>query len=568
MMDNSELERIIFGIKDELFSGGFLVAEPYPDYRLIYASPAMLAALGYDDLDELSTALSGSCTALLHPMDAARMMCGCSRCHGTDFRTHETTCRVLKKDGSFVRVTQRSRHITLSSGEDAIFASYSFMYNCDCDCDASAPHRARVADILPKESRQREAMLRALQAGEAASRAKAVFLSQMTRNIRTPLSAILELSEGAIDELDDKEKLAARLTGINLTGSFLLEVFDEIIDMSSIEGGRLRLAPDVYSYNMFSEYICDMTHPLCTQRHISFKWINDIPGPDIYVDIERFNQIFENILSNAIKYTPPGGSITFETANRRIEDGELGCDFIVSDTGVGMSHEFQKRMFAPFECDPSVTENVGTGLGLSITKQLVELMGGTIDVKSELGRGTTVRIHLSVPLAEGAEKLPSPFHSDAQAERNAARIAADGCGAHILVAEAERLEREIMRRMLEKSNYSVSCASNGAEAVAAFSSSDECFYSAILMDVRMPGLDGLDGLAAARAIRSLPRRDAKRIPIIAMATDAFGEDEREAREAGMNAYLVKPAEPAELFSALTRLTDGWLFQPTNMYKPT
>ena len=263
-------------------------------------------------------------------------------------------------------------------------------------------------------------------------------------------------------------------------------------------------------------------------------------------DKVRLNQIFFNIFSNAVKYTKQGGSISYREENVQIADNVITSDFIVSDTGIGMSKEFQEHMFQPFaqENNEFTAQVQGTGLGLSITKSLVELMGGNIHIDSELGKGTTITVTLSFEMAvEGDADERKKKQRKELSEANLAHR-------RILLVEDHPLNTEIAKRLLEKKGIIVFTADHGKNGVEKFASSDVYFFDAILMDIRMPVMDGLE---ATREIRQLDRPDAGSIPIIAMTANAYEEDVQLSREAGMDGHLSKPIQPDQLFQTLSEM---------------
>ncbi len=382
-----------------------------------------------------------------------------------------------------------------------------------------------------------------------ATNAKSEFLSNMSHDIRTPMTAILNLTDLSLEELEQPELLKEDLNKIKVSGHYLLGLLNDVLDMSRIESGRMTLSPSVYTHSDFISYMDSMTLPLCKQRGIRFSWDKGTTGYDVYVDITRFNQIFYNLLSNAIKYTPEGGSVSLLVKNNQVEDGVLTCDFVIQDTGIGMSEEFQKKLFTPFERAENVNAYAGTGLGLSITKQIVELMHGSIRIDSALGKGTTVTLRLPMPLA--TEEQRRALHQ--AAAENASEPKEKERVARILLAEDHQLNQEIITRLLKKKSYEVQCTADGAQALAAFEDSEIGCFAAIVMDIRMPVMDGL---AATRAIRALERPDAKTIPIIAMSANAYDEDVKKSLEAGMNAHLSKPIEPEKLYDTLEKLIEN------------
>lgn len=384
-----------------------------------------------------------------------------------------------------------------------------------------------------------------------ATNAKSEFLSNMSHDIRTPMMAILNLTDLSLEEMDQPEQLKEDLTRIKMSGHYLLGLINDVLDMSRIESGKMTLNPSVYTHADFVRYMDSMTTPLCKQRKIHFTWDKGSTGYDVYVDITRFNQVFYNLLSNAIKYTPEGGSVSLLVTNNHVKDGVLYCDFVFRDTGIGMSAEFQKKLFTPFERAENVNAYAGTGLGLSITKQIVDLMQGTIRIDSEPDKGTTVTLMLPMPLATEAQRQASTNLRDATKESVSAHQAEKRL-LRILLAEDHKLNQEIITRLLQKRNYEVSCTSDGAEALAAFMDRSAGYFAAIIMDIRMPVMDGL---IATQAIRALDRPDAKIIPIIAMSANAYDEDVKKSLDAGMDAHLSKPIEPERLYETLAMLIE-------------
>jgi len=258
------------------------------------------------------------------------------------------------------------------------------------------------------------------------------------------------------------------------------------------------------------------------------------------IDPIRLNQITLNLLSNAVKYTPAGGTVIFSADSRQRPDGKLDCTLTVRDTGIGMSQKFQQRMFEPFsqEYDNPGRPKAGsgTGLGLSIVHRVVELLGGTIEVHSELGRGTEIIARYAVPKAEASPQNSPVAASGAEKLRGT-----------VLLAEDNPINTQIALRILTEMGLTVEMAENGKSAVDCFAASAEGYYRAVLMDLQMPVMNGYE---AAQAIRALPRGDAESVPIIAMTADAFSAAMRRSREAGMSDYITKPLEPELLFKTL------------------
>ena len=380
---------------------------------------------------------------------------------------------------------------------------------------------------------------------EKANAAKSDFLSRTSHDLRTPMNAIIGLTALALDETSIMKK-DLYLSQIANSSELLLGLINDVLDMDKIENGAIELRPQPYPYAEFSQLIHNMITPLCQQKNIDF--IFDDPGIKevILADQVRFNQIFFNLLSNAVKFTPEGGAITFEIKSTGIHDNKMELDFLIADTGIGMSEEFMEHMFEPFsqEQRPADSSGPGTGLGLAIVKSMVDLMGGTIEVQSHLNEGTIFLIHLTMPLAEESVEFRSNVDID--------KLYAVLRDKEILLVDDHPLNLEVAKKILEKREIRVTTASDGSIAVELFSQSELNRFDAILMDIRMPVMNGLE---ATKAIRALNREDARRIPIIAMTANTLDEDKDAATEAGMDAHLGKPIVPKELFECLYEWLD-------------
>ncbi|MDO5559924.1 MAG: PAS domain-containing protein [Oscillospiraceae bacterium] len=399
-----------------------------------------------------------------------------------------------------------------------------------------------ITELYQKEQEQIRNLQEAILAANKASQAKTEFLSRMSHDLRTPLNVIIGLTSLAVDDTHDPAAIEDCLYKINDSGKYLLRLINDCLDLEKITSSNVRLSPVAYHYQDFINSINTMIAPLCKQKNITFT-ITNIEDPYVvYTDRLRFEQIFFNLLTNAVKFTPGGGKINFIPKITLLADNKIACDFTVSDNGIGMSEEFQKRMFQPFEQESNeiLPQSQGSGLGLSIVNNIVNLMKGTITVSSKRGTGTDITVHLVIPIAGKTKTFEIKDYGSF----------ANLSSKNVLLIEDHPLNTEIARRLLEKKEMNVVCVSNGREGLNAFEDSDEYFFSAILMDIRMPVMNGLD---TSKAIRSLNRRDALTVPIIAMTANAFDEDIKETQAAGMNAHLGKPIEPQKLFSLLSKL---------------
>ena len=373
-----------------------------------------------------------------------------------------------------------------------------------------------------------------------ANRAKTVFLSHMSHDFRTPVNGILGMAERIRRKKDEPETVDDCLDKIKGAAGHLLELMDDVLDMSRLKFGEIRLARNPFDLNEELRRVQSIAEESAKVKGIALEFRMDgavhtrLLGSPMHL-----RRILLNLVSNAVKYNRPGGRVDVSVREVGGDDRRVALRFVVRDTGIGMSEEFvQKSLFHPFtqEHDNARTEYQGTGLGMAIVSDLVKFMGGAIGVESRLGEGTTFTVQLDFDL--NPAEPPSP--EDAQP-------LTDISGMRVLVAEDNDLNLEIARCMLQDAGVKTAEARNGREAVEKFAASEEGAFDAILMDVMMPVMDGMQ---AARAIRALPRRDAADVPIIAMTANAFAEEQSRARDCGITEYLTKPADPAKLRSAL------------------
>ena len=378
---------------------------------------------------------------------------------------------------------------------------------------------------------------------EDALAAKRQFMAHMSHDMRTPMNGIIGLTYLMEDE-NEVSKIKEYIPQMRESSAYLLQLINDVLDVNRIEGGNLTLHPAVCNEEKLFDSVIEMMEPLIQAKNIDFHFVkNHLEWQYLLVDEQRAKQIFINLLSNAVKFTPRGGRIDFIMEPVSRTDTMLCNRFIVRDSGIGMSKAFLARAFEPFQQErrQETDSSKGTGLGLSIVKQLVELMGGTVAIDSQENKGTQVTITLNSPLAERPQ-------SEAEAERTAPRLRFDGM--RVLLCEDHPLNAKIAKTMMERVGVEVTWAENGKLGVDAFAASTVDFFNAVLMDVRMPVMDGL---AAAEAIRALERPDAKTTPILAVTANAYREDVERTMAAGMNGHLCKPIEPKALYAALERV---------------
>lgn len=382
-----------------------------------------------------------------------------------------------------------------------------------------------------------------------ADHARMEFFSRMSHDMRTPMNGILGMARLSKGE-KNIEVMQHNMDMVEESGSYMLSLINDTLDLQRIETGKMLLQPEIVRSKTFFEGVFDMVRATALQKKIEFRTTLTNIGYDndnfLKIDPVRLKQILSNLLSNAIKFTPENGCVEFQAEKL----GQVGnieyIKFRISDTGIGISKEFMKNgLFTAYsqEHNMMAKKYAGSGLGLAITKNLVELMGGRIEVESELGEGTVFTVYLNVEIVDKEVAEQSLYQ-----EKTIVKMAENKLlGKRILLCEDHPLNAEIAKKLLKKTGCEVVWRENGEEGVEAFMQSESGYFDAILMDIRMPKMDGLE---ATKAIRKLDRADATSIPVIAMTANAYEDDMKKSMEAGMNAHLAKPIEPTKLYETL------------------
>ena len=391
-----------------------------------------------------------------------------------------------------------------------------------------------VTEQLRKERAYTAEIRRALAAAEAANHAKLDFISRISHDIRTPLSAVKSMTECAYQDIRDESKLRHDLDNISVASGFLNSLINDVLDISRIDSGRIELHNAPYLYSRLTSEIVSLVRPEAEQKGVHLILNNEGAPLTVLTDSVRWRQIALNLVMNAIKYTPAGGTVTVSSGAVLQENGIALCHLAVEDTGIGMTEAFLEHAFEPFSQDNQNSArrklSGGTGLGLYIVKRLVEILGGTIRLESVCGKGTLA--DCSIPAQAVAPETDLP-------DENGADDEAVPLHGHVLLAEDNEINAEIASRILEEIGVTADRAEDGLSAVDRFSASSPGTYDMILMDIQMPLMDGYEATAA---IRALPHADAKTVPIITMTADAFDSAKNRAIEAGVNDFLTKPLD--------------------------
>jgi len=380
----------------------------------------------------------------------------------------------------------------------------------------------------------RGALENALEEANSANAAKTRFLSQMSHDIRTPLNGIIGMTSIAAGNVEDPGRVSDALDKIRHSSDHLLTLVNDILDLNRIESGKMTIAREPTDIRATIDQCTEVLKGSVINRDL--KIITDterIECPYVLTDALHIRQILINIISNAVKFTTDGGSITFRAEGKRDDAGDtLLCRFEVADTGIGMSEEFQEHIFEAFVQEDAYnarTQFKGSGLGMAIVKQLVDMLGGSINIRSELHAGTSIVVELPLEINKNAAEKPETSPGE---ERRYSFS-----GARVLLAEDNEINMEIAKALLESGGLRVDTVEDGQKAVEAFGASAEGEYRCILMDVMMPNMNGYE---ATKAIRAMERQDAGTVPIIAMTANAFAEDIQAALDNGMNAHIAKP----------------------------
>lgn len=497
--------------------------------------------LGYDTSEEFEEATQCLMSALLYEKKM-------SSDAFADIEDSAETHLKGKKESLWVRIVKK----------DIVDQGHKMWLISICDMDALYKKELLVDQIMFEKRRQeliQQEQLRkanylleqqkieleeAYQQAQNANSAKSDFLARMSHDIRTPINSIIGLLEIAEHFSSDTEKLRDIRTKCQTVAWYLLSLVDEVLDMSKLESGKIHLVEGAFRLDELLDQCREIIAPQAEEKGITLVVENHLEKEEcaLISSSTHLRQILTNLLSNAVKYNRQNGSVNV-TAEKTSADGEkVSVRFVIQDTGLGISEEFQKEMFEPFtrEMSPDTTAS-GTGLGLPIVKRLIDMMGGSISVESQTGVGTTFTVIL-------------PFRRDIadEAQDDSQRGYKENLrDMKILLVEDNILNQEITEYLLKHEGCHVRTAVNGQEAVQIFERSKPFYFDAILMDVTMPVMDGY---TATRQIRAMDRPDAQKVQIVAMTANAFAEDAAKCKEAGMNAHLPKPFKAEQLVTSI------------------
>lgn len=376
-----------------------------------------------------------------------------------------------------------------------------------------------------------------LEKSKADSKARQEFLSRMSHEIRTPMNAIIGLTDIISMNENIPQDILENLNKIHSSAHYLLGLINNILDMSKIDQGKMILSQEPFSLEQMIDSLTDMMDSEANRFGVQLHIEKDIRHNVIIGDEIRLRQVLTNLLSNAFKYTPSDGTVSFKILEKAATEEQVSLYFEVTDSGIGIPQNEQERIFQSFEqVESSISRSMGTGLGLPISRSIIRLMGGDINLTSERNKGSQFSFTLTFPIGKiKIKELPS--------EENYLE------GKNILIAEDNEINAEIITSFLEVKGAIIQLESNGKEALEEFRSSPNYFYDLILMDIQMPVMDGI---TSTKQIRMLEKDDAKQVPIIAMTANTFKEDVEKAISSGMNDFIPKPIDVNNLYKVLNQ----------------
>ena len=505
--------------------GGFFIYKADENEELIFANESLFEIFGCDSKEEFEQLTGNTFKGMVHPDDLDEVESSILSQIATNTRNNDyVEYRIIRRDGS-IRYVDDYGHFAHTEDYGDVY--YVFIN------DATDK---RLAAELEK--------MRHI------NKAKRSFLFNISHDIRTPMNSIMGFTVLAMQNLGNPELLADYLGKVNVSARHMMSLIDDVIEMNSIESElteitnvECRIAPSVCKS-------IDLIRPYAEEKNISIE--QDLKLPDEYVNVDdiRLRKVISRLLENAVKFTPNGGKVTVSAVSHDVSvPGYTRYEIKIRDNGIGMSEEFLTRIFQPFEREETSTKTgyPGIGLGLSIVRSLLDLMGGSINVESKKGNGSTFTVSLPLMIAKqqeaGTDNEKKLYKTEYESHISSHRI---------LLVEDIEINRFLAETVLQKYGYIVESVTDGSYAVEAVKKHDEWYYDLILMDIQMPIMDGYE---ATKAIRALGRSDSGIIPIIALSANASAADRTAALESGMNMHIAKPYEIDDLISAVKKFSE-------------
>ena len=524
----ADAERITFSRVALALAGDYFsiyIVDPDTDHFVEYSCTEEYNRMGVEkEGDDFFNLSRRNMDRLIYPEDKGRFMAVFKK---------DRIMSILKRDGSFT-----TKYRLVIDGVPTYVSMKATLMEDDAGRHLIIGTNNINAQMLREEEYRRKME-------SARTDAKNDFLANMSHDIRTPMNAIVGYTNIARSRWEEQEIVRDALDKIASSSHFLLSLINDILDISKIESGKMQLSMASCNLEDIFRRIEDITALQAKNKSLTITYNHEkVRHIRVVADELRIEQVLINIISNAIKYTPEGRSVDIIAEELGVADsGKLSYRFIVRDAGIGISEEYLPHIFESFTREEKTTVNrvQGTGLGLAITARVVEMMGGTISVKSKLGKGSEFTVDLELESEEAEDPA-----SEAEQEQTVSLS-----GKRILLIEDNAINAEIAVMILQQYGMTVDRAENGQIGVDKVQAAEEYFYDAVLMDIQMPVMNGYE---ATRAIRALPGDYPKALPIIAMSANAYDEDVRACLDAGMNAHLAKPFQPEKLISVLGQYT--------------
>lgn len=529
---NMELTMVLDKFID-MMPGGFFIYKAAGDGEIIYINKAMLRIFNCDTLEEFKEITGNTFKGLVHDDDFDRVQ-------------NSIEQQVSKNDDDMDYVEYR---IIRKGGEICWIEDYGHFVHDDILGDIFYVFIADVTERKMHQIKEQTKMLEdALQRANAANHAKDIFLANMSHDLRTPMNAILGLTDLIKKNINDRKKLFLYLSKIEDSSEQLMHLINNVLEVSRLGSGTVLLNENECDIYNVLRSICSKMQPKATAKNIVFNLkISNLKNDIVYCDQQKLIEVLNNLVDNAIKYTDRGGKITVSVAEEKNQlIGSATYKFAVEDTGIGISEKFIDRIYRPFERQINTTLSgvPGTGLGLTIVKNLVDIMGGGIEVKSKPGKGC--RFVVTLRFQTIGRKEDSGLEEITKADIDMSKQR------KILIVEDNDINMEIEVELMKSEGFDVDMAENGREGFELVKKSSPGEYNLILMDIQMPVMDGYD---AAKAIRGLANPELASIPIIALSANTFDEDKKLSMESGMNAHLEKPIDPPKLMDMIWKMID-------------
>ena len=502
--------------------GGVKISNDDPEYSFKYVSEHFAQMLGYDTPEELMEASGGTIVDLAHPDDLEQGIAQALEQYSKADH-YEITYRMKCKNGSWKYIEDRGHKIRKPDG---VIEHWNLILDQN--------------ELVEKTI--------ALESEKKANQSKSDFLSRMSHDMRTPLNGIIGLMDICMKHPEDRTLVDSSRLKARVAADHLLSLINDTLELSKLESEEAKLAKEDFYLPELIHEVETIAQMRADEECITIRFMDDpysIPYPNLIGSSLHVKQIFLNLITNSIKYNRKNGSVDCYLKEEKESEERVLVDVTIKDTGIGMSEDFLKNIFQPFvQADQGArSQYKGTGLGMAIVKELLERMGGTIQIDSVENQGTT--IHVVIPFEIAEESAAVQEMSELPKENLSGR--------RILLVEDNELNREIAAFLLKDEGISVTEAEDGQQAVECFLKMPEGYYDAVLMDIMMPVMDGYQ---ATREIRGSGKKDAEMIPIIAMTANAFAEDKRKTMEAGMDAHLSKPINVPELMDTIRKFCAG------------